>query len=183
MADSEAKGTGIGAYCKDLILQGLTNDQILQEVKALFPEAQTKATSLNFYRRQLKEQGKLTPEAQAAGPIGGGQVGGARPNTANKKEKMAEDRASRKVSSSVAIEAAHEGETPVEFMLRLMRTEPPAKPDSMTEWDYTRLVKEHNEMRADMAKSAAPYVHPKLAAVEHSGAVDTRHEDALKELE
>jgi hypothetical protein len=34
-----------------------------------------------------------------------------------------------------------------------------------------------------MAKAAAPYVHPKLAAVEHSGKVTLNHETALNELE
>jgi hypothetical protein len=44
------------------------------------------------------------------------------------------------------------GETPLEYMLRVMR-DPAA--------DSTR--------RDDMAKAAAPYVHPKLAAIQHTG--------------
>jgi hypothetical protein len=44
------------------------------------------------------------------------------------------------------------GETPLDYMLRLMR-------------DDSRPL----ELRCDMAKAAAPYVHPKLAAVEHTG--------------
>lgn len=49
-------------------------------------------------------------------------------------------------------ELAAGGETPLEYMLRVMRDEatPPARRD-------------------DMAKAVAPYVHAKLAAVEHSG--------------
>lgn len=35
----------------------------------------------------------------------------------------------------------------------------------------------------EAAKSAAPYVHPKLAAVELSGGLSLNHEDALGELE
>lgn len=37
--------------------------------------------------------------------------------------------------------------------------------------------------RLDMAKAAAPYVHPRLAAIEHSGDMTLHHEDALGELE
>lgn len=35
-----------------------------------------------------------------------------------------------------------------------------------------RDVEEELSTRLDAAKSAAPYVHPKLANIEHSGAVD-----------
>lgn len=37
--------------------------------------------------------------------------------------------------------------------------------------------------RFEAAKAAAPYVHAKLAAVEHSGAIAFSHEDALAELD
>lgn len=47
---------------------------------------------------------------------------------------------------------AASGLTPLDYMLTVMRdTKAPA------------------DRRDDMAKAAAPYVHPKLAAVEHSG--------------
>ena len=52
----------------------------------------------------------------------------------------------------IADKAASEGITPVEYMLDVMRDES-AEPSR----------------RDDMAKAAAPYVHPKLAAIEHSG--------------
>lgn len=35
---------------------------------------------------------------------------------------------------------------------------------------------------AGLAKDAAPYVHPRLAAVNHTGGVALRHEDAIEEL-
>ncbi len=44
------------------------------------------------------------------------------------------------------------------------------------------------DTKADMAeriacaKAAAPYVHPKLEAIEHTGDIAVRHEDAIKEL-
>lgn len=44
------------------------------------------------------------------------------------------------------------GETPLDYMLRIMR-------DNLL--DY--------ELRFEAAKAAAPYVHPKLSAVEHTG--------------
>jgi len=45
------------------------------------------------------------------------------------------------------------GLTPLEYMLQVMRD------------DAADLAR-----RDDMAKAAAPYVHPKLAAIEHTGA-------------
>lgn len=58
-----------------------------------------------------------------------------------------------KATAAKAAELAASGELPLDFMLNVMRD--PAK-------DF--------EVRLDAAKSAAPYVHPKLAAIEHTGA-------------
>lgn len=49
-------------------------------------------------------------------------------------------------------EIAKGGDTPLDYMLKVMRN-----------------PKAHPQRRDDMAKAAAPYVHPKLAAVQHSG--------------
>lgn len=57
-----------------------------------------------------------------------------------------------KATAAKAAELAASGELPLDFMLGVMRD--PAK-------DF--------EVRLDAAKSAAPYVHPKLAAIEHTG--------------
>jgi hypothetical protein len=57
------------------------------------------------------------------------------------------------------------GITPLEFMLNIMRTEP----DSDIE--DSRILQALLEMRFEAAKAAAPYIHPKLAAVELSGGV------------
>jgi hypothetical protein len=46
------------------------------------------------------------------------------------------------------------GLTPLDFLLQLMRD-----------------AEQPLGLRADAAKNAAPYVHPRLAAVEHSGKV------------
>jgi hypothetical protein len=49
-------------------------------------------------------------------------------------------------------EIARSGTTPLEYMLKVMRN-----------------PKASNDRRDDMAKAAAPYVHPKLASMQHSG--------------
>lgn len=53
---------------------------------------------------------------------------------------------------AIAEGAAAQGETPLEYMLRVLR-------DPTVE----------HERRDDMAKAAAPYVHAKLASVAHTG--------------
>lgn len=58
-----------------------------------------------------------------------------------------------KASAAKAAEVAASGLTPLDYMLSVMRD---------TKADVAR--------RDDMAKASAPYVHPKLAAVEHTGA-------------
>lgn len=58
-----------------------------------------------------------------------------------------------------------DGITPLEYMLKILRDETA---------DPLR--------RDDMAKAAAPYVHPRLSSIEAQVAV-TGHEAALKELE
>jgi hypothetical protein len=55
-------------------------------------------------------------------------------------------------TSELARKAAAEGITPLEYMLQRMRDET-AEPAH----------------RDDMAKAAAPYIHPKLANIEHTG--------------
>lgn len=70
--------------------------------------------------------------------------------------------------ASVAREAEIKatGVTPLEYMLAVMRDGDQPK-----------------ERRDDMAKAAAPYVHPKLAASTIDGELKVTHEDALNELE
>ncbi len=57
-----------------------------------------------------------------------------------------------KASAAKVAEIALSGETPLDYMLRVMR-------DPGAEY----------ERRDRMAATAAPFVHPKLAAVRHSG--------------
>ena len=68
----------------------------------------------------------------------------------------------RKVGSAskrtreIANAAAENGETPLEYMLRVMR-------------DETAKA----ERRDEMAKAAAPFIHPRLSAIGHSGEIGT----------
>ena len=77
------------------------------------------------------------------------RVGGRRKGTKNKLTVL------REVDHHILVaEAAAAGETPLEYMLRVMRTSD----------DYRRCDA--------MAAAAAPYLHPKLATVEHKGDKD-----------
>lgn len=58
------------------------------------------------------------------------------------------------------------GISPLDFMLKILRDE-----------------NQNPDARFEAAKAAAPYVHARLAAVEHSGDMTLRHEDALDELD
>jgi hypothetical protein len=60
-----------------------------------------------------------------------------------------------RASAAKAAEIAASGETPLDFLLRAMR-------------DRKRSF----DVRMDAAKAAAPYVHPKLQAIEHSGTLE-----------
>lgn len=88
-----------------------------------------------------------------------GQMGGARPGAGRKPGTP------NKKNAALIAEVEKTGETPLQFMLRIMRD--PRKP-----WAD----------RMDMAKSAAPYVHAKLSSIEMSADVTT-HETALEQLD
>ncbi len=68
-------------------------------------------------------------------------------------------------SAARQAEVAASGITPLEYMLSIMRND---------EADEAK--------RLDAAKAAAPYVHPRLAAVEHSGEMHLTHEEFLAGL-
>lgn len=70
--------------------------------------------------------------------------------------------AATKRTREVADKAASEGITPLEYMLQVMRTEPSAELD---ERDMLSAI----TLRFEAAKAAAPYIHPKLSAVEVTG--------------
>jgi hypothetical protein len=70
--------------------------------------------------------------------------------------------AATRKTREIADAATAEGITPLEFMLHVMRSEP-----------IEGLEPQHQlkaqEMRFEAAKAAAPYMHPRLAAIEHTG--------------
>lgn len=79
--------------------------------------------------------------------------GGARGGAGRKKG------APNKVTAEKRAELEASGELPLDYMLRVMRT---AKDDRRCD---------------DMARAAAPYLHPRLESVEHKGAVEFRRAD------
>lgn len=70
-----------------------------------------------------------------------------------------------KATAAKAAEIAASGMTPLDYMLAVLRNE----------------ANDPN-VRLDAASKAAPYVHPKLAAIEHSGSMTLNHEDAIAAL-
>lgn len=82
---------------------------------------------------------------------GGARLGaGRRPGSKNAK------------SAELAQKAAAAGLTPLEYMLELLRKEPPEGADGIVLASYASL-------RFEAAKAAAPYIHPRLNAVQHQG--------------
>lgn len=78
-------------------------------------------------------------------------------------------------ASAKAIFLAAQGESPLEYMLRVMRQsdndiQELARQKKIDAAELARLVAERDERRDWAAQAAAPYVHPKLAAVAVSGA-------------
>ena len=57
-------------------------------------------------------------------------------------------------------------QTPLDYMIKVMRGE-----------------LEYDENRFKAASAAAPYMHPRLQAIEHSGEIVSKHEQAIDELE
>lgn len=81
--------------------------------------------------------------------------GGARPGAGRKKGSTNTKTALERAAVREKVEAIKaEGETPLEILLRIMRTAT----------DEAVVI--------DCAKAAAPYVHPKLSSVEHKGDPD-----------
>jgi SPP1 gp7 family putative phage head morphogenesis protein len=62
---------GVGMKAKSLLQQGLPTDQVLAQIKAEFPEANTTAASLASYKTELKKAGSLD---QLVGKVPSGPV-------------------------------------------------------------------------------------------------------------
>jgi hypothetical protein len=105
--------------------------------------------------------------------------GGARKNAGRKAG------AATKRTREIADKAAEEGITPLEVMLSNMRfahleasgilekllASDAEKPNG---FDSLKELMRYRAMAQEAAKDAAPYVHPRLAAIEHSGEIKTR---------
>ncbi len=82
--------------------------------------------------------------------------GGKRPGAGRKKG------SETKRTQLIAQAAAAEGISPLEYMLKVMR----APLDLSLE---PRELAAQEALKFEAAKAAAPYVHPRLAAIEHTG--------------
>lgn len=82
--------------------------------------------------------------------------GGKRPGAGRKKGSPNKATAARQKA------IAESGITPLDFMLGVMRGSPPENAGPVEQIAFATL-------RFEAAKAAAPYVHPRLAAVEHTG--------------
>lgn len=70
--------------------------------------------------------------------------------------------ARNKAAAAKAAEIAASGVTPLEFMLAVMRGPALLEATAAEQIAFAGL-------RFEAAKAAAPYVHPRLAAIEHTG--------------
>ncbi len=61
------------------------------------------------------------------------------------------------------------GITPLEYMIALMRAPKPEQLKNETLADYEFRLLGWRTQGFEAAKAAAPYLHPRLAAIEHSG--------------
>ena len=73
----------------------------------------------------------------------------------------------------IADRAAEEGITPLEYMLQVMRTEPNVDMEP-------RELLQAITLRFEAAKAAAPYIHPRLSAVEVKGDPDNPLKTSLE---
>lgn len=61
----KAPKRGIGTVIKEAILAGKTNEEALAAAKAEFPEAGTTASTVSWYRNQMRKEGHDVPTARA----------------------------------------------------------------------------------------------------------------------
>lgn len=65
-----------------------------------------------------------------------------------------------------------DGITPLEFMVNLMREPKPKRGRGESEGNYGLRIQNWQRQCFEAAKAAAPYIHPRLQAVEHSSSTD-----------
>jgi len=54
---AEGKFIGVGELAEHLLLEGLTNEEVLERVQADFPTASTTLKAISWYRAKLKKDG------------------------------------------------------------------------------------------------------------------------------
>ena len=86
-------------------------------------------------------------------------MGGKRIGSGRKKGSLSKATQKR---ADIAIKALDSGITPLDYMLDLMRAPIPDDVDAEVRVSMTA-------QRFEAAKACAPYVHPRLAAIEHTG--------------
>ena len=90
--------------------------------------------------------------------------GGRRSNAGRKKD------VPNKMTQATRDKILASGEiTPLDFLLRKMRSPAPEQLQGETSVMYSVRYRLWSEQRLDAAKAAAPYVHPRLATMEHNG--------------
>jgi hypothetical protein len=94
--------------------------------------------------------------------------GGKRPGAGRKKGSI------NKVNALRQEMVAASGETPLDCLLSFMRAPQPVQAKGESAAAFQRRWNEWQTYRFEAARAAAPYVHPKLAAVEHRGEEDLR---------
>ena len=57
---------GVGAYAKSLLLEGLSNKEVLEKTLEQFPTAKTTVACIAYYRNKLVTGGKLVSKKAAA---------------------------------------------------------------------------------------------------------------------
>jgi hypothetical protein len=63
--EPKAPRRGIGTVIKEAILEGATNEEALNAALAEFPNAGTSASTVSWYRNQLRKEGKVVPTARS----------------------------------------------------------------------------------------------------------------------
>lgn len=63
-AEKKEPKRGVGTAAREAILAGQDNDQTLATVQKEFPDANTSVKSINWYRNQLRQEGKKVKTAR-----------------------------------------------------------------------------------------------------------------------
>jgi len=105
----------------------------------------------------------MTPELEKQSRLINGQHGGARVGAGRKKGSHG------KLTKAVREKALQTGNSPLDVLLSIMRQPEPVREAGESVVAFLARHKLWIEYRFEAAKAAAPYVHPRLQAVEPPG--------------